>query len=928
MGTLFQTSSRNLRPSRYRRICLEELETRSLLSVNPIGIDDSPAICEGVAVEPELPVRFDVAAEEKPDLYTLSVTAVDYYTGETLEIDGGVITVENLPNITVTYVNGGDAAVTEKYFYSAVRVRNTDTGEYVLYDATGRWYERYSPGYEGPAETGTFRFLIPKLSVGNYAMEIQLNNRGSVDESDEANDYSEIRFSVGEPIPAKPDIAFSSVTASDYYTGATLELDGGTITTDNLPEVTVNFVNRGNAAVDAKYFYSAVRVRNDDTGAYVLKDAAGNWYERYCAGYEEPGETGSFRFLIPKLAAGNYSIELQLNNRGSVDESDDSDDYRLISFCVTDAVPAKPDLAIVSVAASDYYTGATLELNGGEITTDNLPEVTVNFGNRGNAAVDAKYFYSAVRVRNVDTGAYVLKDAAGNWYERYCAGYEEPGETGSFRFLIPKLAAGNYQLEIRLNSRGSVDESDVSDDYAEYFFTVVRPADEMTDIVLTDWVGIYDGESHAITVTDPSAATDTILFSADGLTYDLTENPAYTEIGSYTTYVKVSRSGYQDWFGSAEIVIGEVPPPDYKIDTVLAVTTSIPSETEVDVVSSVSEVTVGDTIYVSVYAKSTDSRYGVQGGYCSLRYEPEAFIAGDYIASSLYPLDTILDGYDFSADHYISAFGGNPSGVREAYGQTEWALVGTQSFVATSTGEYTFSNGPAINDKGAEKETWSFVREDYPFMRDYGNSYDSVSLTVVEKSPYKIDTCVAVTTECPHEAEVDAVSTVSEVGVGDTIYVSVYVRSTDSNYGILGGYCSLHYDSDAFTAGEYIASPLYSLETILDGFSYSGDDYISAFGGNPEGVQDVYGKTRWALVGTQVFTADAAGEYSFSSGMALNANGIEKESWSFVREDFAFIREYANRYDSVTMTVIEPATAGPAGFFADPDFVDDVFSDF
>ena len=790
MGTLFRTPSHARRSNGYRRICLEELETRSLLSVNPVGVDDSPAVCEGTTVEPALPVLLDTAAEEKPDFYVLSVTAVDYYTGERLAIDGGAITAENLPNVTVTYVNGGDAPVAENYFYSAVRVRNTDTGEYILYDSTGRWYERYSPGDEEPGETGSFRFLIPKLAAGNYAIEVQLNSRGSVEESDYANDRREIRFSVGEPIPAKPDLAISSVTASDYYTGEALAIDGGEMTTDNLPEVTVTFVNRGNAAIDANYFYSAVRVRNTDTGAYVLKDAEGNWYERYCAGDEKPGETGSFRFLIPKLAAGNYT------------------------------------------------------------------------------------------------------------------------------------------MEIRLNSRGTVEESDVSNDYAEYAFTVVRPAEEITDILLTDWVGVYDGKSHAITVTDPSAATDTILFSADGLTYDLTENPVYTDVGSYTTYVKVSRDGYTDWYGSAEVVIGEAPLPDYKINTLLAVTTTVPVESEVDTVPWVSEVTVGDTIYVSVYVKSTDSSYGVQGGYCALYYDPEGFIAGDYIASCLYPNETILDGYEFSKDDYISAFGGNPSGVQEAYGRTEWALVGTQAFVANAAGEYRFSNGPAVNDKGAEKESWSFVREDYPSMRDYGNSYDSVSLTVVEKSPYKIDTCVAVTTEYPLEAEVDAVPTVSEVSVGDTVYVSVYVKSTDSNYGISGGYCSLHYDPDAFTAGEYIASRLYPNETILDGFSYSGNDYISAFGGNPEGIKDVYGKTRWALVGTQTFTADAVGEYFFSSGMAINDKGVEKETWSFVREDFVFTREYANSYDSVALTVVEATAAQSTDLFADPDFVADLFFDF
>ncbi|MBR2693225.1 MAG: right-handed parallel beta-helix repeat-containing protein, partial [Thermoguttaceae bacterium] len=54
---------------------------------------------------------------------------------------------------------------------------------------------------------------------------------------------------------------------------------------------------------------------------------------------------------------------------------------------------------------------------------------------------------------------------------------------------------------------------------------------------------------------DPSASTDTILYSTDGVTYDLTENPAYTNAGTYTTYVKVSRENYNDWTSSAAVTI-------------------------------------------------------------------------------------------------------------------------------------------------------------------------------------------------------------------------------------------------------------------------------------------------------------------------------------------------------------------------------------
>ena len=80
----------------------------------------------------------------------------------------------------------------------------------------------------------------------------------------------------------------------------------------------------------------------------------------------------------------------------------------------------------------------------------------------------------------------------------------------------------------------------------------------ITDITLNGWSGYYDGFAHSITVNDHQANTDTILYSTDGETYTLTENPQYVKVGTYTTYVKVSREGYQDWYGSAVVKVGLV----------------------------------------------------------------------------------------------------------------------------------------------------------------------------------------------------------------------------------------------------------------------------------------------------------------------------------------------------------------------------------
>ena len=77
----------------------------------------------------------------------------------------------------------------------------------------------------------------------------------------------------------------------------------------------------------------------------------------------------------------------------------------------------------------------------------------------------------------------------------------------------------------------------------------------ITDVNLTGWSGVYDGAPHTVTLSDPYAATDTIRYTYNGVTY--TAPPSFTEVGTYTVGASVSRAGYSDWTGSATVVIAE-----------------------------------------------------------------------------------------------------------------------------------------------------------------------------------------------------------------------------------------------------------------------------------------------------------------------------------------------------------------------------------
>lgn len=94
---------------------------------------------------------------------------------------------------------------------------------------------------------------------------------------------------------------------------------------------------------------------------------------------------------------------------------------------------------------------------------------------------------------------------------------------------------------------------------------------------VTGFTGEYDGSAHGatITVTDPSAGATVMFGTSDG-TYDLTESPTYTAVGTYTVYYKITATGYTDMTDSVTITITE-PAPAPQPDPAPAAPSSAPA---------------------------------------------------------------------------------------------------------------------------------------------------------------------------------------------------------------------------------------------------------------------------------------------------------------------------------------------------------------
>ena len=76
------------------------------------------------------------------------------------------------------------------------------------------------------------------------------------------------------------------------------------------------------------------------------------------------------------------------------------------------------------------------------------------------------------------------------------------------------------------------------------------------NVTATGYEGVYDGNAHGITVTAPEGAT--VKYGTEEGKYDLTENPTYTNVGTYTVYYQVTKEATETVTGSAKVTINKV----------------------------------------------------------------------------------------------------------------------------------------------------------------------------------------------------------------------------------------------------------------------------------------------------------------------------------------------------------------------------------
>lgn len=118
--------------------------------------------------------------------------------------------------------------------------------------------------------------------------------------------------------------------------------------------------------------------------------------------------------------------------------------------------------------------------------------------------------------------------------------------SGTTVTVTPGTAIGTATLTIK--SEGS---SKYTDAQAAYVVTTKKG---LLSYTANGYSGVYDGESHGITVTSSGA---TINYGTSDESYDLTSSPTYIDAGTYTVYYQITKTGYQTVTGSKTVVISK-----------------------------------------------------------------------------------------------------------------------------------------------------------------------------------------------------------------------------------------------------------------------------------------------------------------------------------------------------------------------------------
>ena len=179
---------------------------------------------------------------------------------------------------------------------------------------------------------------------------------------------------------------------------------------------------------------------------------------------------------------------------------------------------------------------------------------------------------------------------------------------------------------------------------------------------------------------------------------------------------------------------------------------------------------------------------------------------------------------------------------------------------------------------------------------------ETVSASITGESAKKLTVAVVLSDSAAAATEVSVLDeSITSAKVGDTIYAQVWILNADgSEAGCTGGYIDLDYTAATLGTGSYTVSSIYSAQATYADDSVDG--VVACFGGcSQPGVNDL-AVSKWALLGTYTFTAEAEGNAEVTSALPTR-NGAHIQGMNLSRAGEGVIADGDLDFTSVAITI-------------------------
>ena len=191
-----------------------------------------------------------------------------------------------------------------------------------------------------------------------------------------------------------------------------------------------------------------------------------------------------------------------------------------------------------------------------------VAEVTVSDGNKSASATKTFEIKRADQTANVSMSGY-----------EYGKTVSTPDVSGA-----KESPSVTYYYSTKNENKDGTEWKDIENDTLEpgtyYMYAVLAQTDnyntyttapvsftvqgsDMSGVTAADVTKTYDGNSYGITADTGSIPNATVTYGTEAGTYDLTDCPAYKNVGTYTIYYKVEARGYNSFTGSATVTIAK-----------------------------------------------------------------------------------------------------------------------------------------------------------------------------------------------------------------------------------------------------------------------------------------------------------------------------------------------------------------------------------